>query len=102
MRSVLRGAVGPLGPLFAAVDVDGEAAFAAGMDRGCFVPGPAAEAGFLEVEHGLADLAGVVHDERALLSDGLADGFALKHQDFRGSRAVHKFDWRGGVDFDAA
>ena len=77
-----------------AVDMFGEAARVAPVDRVVARPGPTAEARALVIREGLLDLGAAVHDERALRGDGLADRAPLQHQQL--ARVLAGFDF----DFD--
>ena len=75
-----RQALRHVGLFDAAVGVVGEAALVGGVHGTVDGPRPAAEAGALVVDERLAQLGLVVHHERALLGDRLADRPALQHQ----------------------
>src|SRR5688572_7489903 len=61
-------------------------------------PWPATEAGPLVVFERLLNLRTRVHDKRAVLDDGLADGFALQQQELRFAGAVSNRDGRIGAE----
>ena len=78
--------------LDATVSVLGEAAGVAWVHRIVALPGPAAEARALVVEHGVDDLRARVHHEGAVLRDRLADGPPLQEDQLALVIAGHKAD----------
>src|ERR1700712_750697 len=88
-------------PGFAApVGVAREALTLVAVHRCAVGPGPAAELGAPIVGVGLLQLLLGVHDERAVLGDGLADRLALQHQKLAGCRAVDELDVGVGAQLD--
>src|SRR4051794_12289169 len=89
-----RGTDAPFLPLLdAAVGVAGEAGGrGVAVDRALGRPGPAAEAGALVVGGRLRDALAVVHDERPVLLDRLADRAALEHEDLDAAVAGDELD----------
>ena len=69
-------------PLHAAIGMSREPPFSAVVNRIVCRPGPASESRALIVLDRALDLGAVVHDERAVLSDGLSDGPTLEKQYF--------------------